>query len=648
MGLLARQRVEADYSVSAWAETFVTSMTGRSRRRRLALPGSSIGPARQRGLRVRAPRPQVKTRPVLSTRLAIDEPLHSSRTIDGRRRSDVVEAAGNAGPPRHPADVQASRMGVVAVREIGWWSRDGWGEVLLGAKACVWTSGANRAGSRRSNPGLIAWFIARTFPREPSTSSTSWCRIGGPCFGSGFAAEKGRNEGKRSQHLASIGVPTITPIALGEQRQRKFLFENYLVTLAISAAIPLDEFVEQHLPDRPEPLRSQVRQRLGQAMAVMTARLHDAGLLHQDFHPGNIMVRLAADHTPELFMIDLDALRTSRRVTWKLARQNLALLDHFFWLRSSRTDRYRFLKTYLRNRSEKPPDVRGFARRIEETTRLWAERLWRRWGRRCRSSNKYFEIHPGETRWCVASRDLDPAEIQPLLDDPDLPFRRPGDDPLEELADDDGGRDDDGGAGSAHPGHLQAVQSQEMAGSAPDLFRPSRAWRSWQAGQHLASRGIPTPQNLAFLSRRRSFKNDPLFWFLPHETYLITVKEENVVDLGTYTRKVLPSLPPDVRRGRIRSLTVSLAELIRSLHDRSLSHRDLKAVEHTDQHGFDRPVVSAQRDRSGRGSSATSDPANRRVQNLARLCISLEAVPGRNRTDVLRFLRLISRGACRP
>ena len=206
---------------------------------------------------------------------------------------------------------------------------------------------------------------------------------------------KGRNEGKRTQHLASIGVPTITPIALGERRKRKFLFENYLVTLAISSAIPLDEFVERHLPERPEPIRSQIRQKLAEAMAVMTARLHDAGLLHQDFHPGNIMVRLTADNTPELFMIDLDALRKSRRVTWKLARQNLALLDHFFWLRSSRTDRYRFLKTYLRNRSEPPPEVRGFAHRIEDTTRLWAERLWRRWGRRCRSSNKYFEVYPG-------------------------------------------------------------------------------------------------------------------------------------------------------------------------------------------------------------------------------------------------------------
>ena len=153
------------------------------------------------------------------------------------------------------------------------------------------TSGATKDGSRRSSRGLIASFTAWIFPRERSTSSTSWCRIGEPCSASGFAAARGRNEGKRSQHLASIGVPTITPIALGERRKRKFLFENYLVTLAISSAIPLDEFVERQLPEWPEPLRSQIRQKLAEAMAVMTARLHDAGLLHQDFHPGNILVR---------------------------------------------------------------------------------------------------------------------------------------------------------------------------------------------------------------------------------------------------------------------------------------------------------------------------------------------------------------------
>ena len=32
-----------------------------------------------------------------------------------------------------------------------------------------------------------------------------------------------------------------------------------------------------------------------------------------------------------------------------------------------------------------------------------------------------------------------------------------------------------------------------------NLVRPSRAGRAWQAAQHLKSRGLPTPQNLAYV-----------------------------------------------------------------------------------------------------------------------------------------------------
>jgi tRNA A-37 threonylcarbamoyl transferase component Bud32 len=563
---------------------------------------------------------------------------HERSTASGARLlSRLQETRASQGIRRmfKPPEWDWSQFG-----NVGWWSRDGWGEVLLGPEGLrldEWNeqgqvttikSGPHRVVYRVDLPqGTI--YVKHFLVPDWRAMLRQWVRRG-----------KGRNEGKRSQHLASIGVPTITPIALGERRQRKFLFENYLVTLAISSAIPLDEFVERHLPERPEPIRSQVRQKLAKAMAVMTARLHEAGLLHQDFHPGNIMVRLAADHTPELFMIDLDALRKVRHVSWKPARQNLALLDHYFWLRSSRTDRFRFLKTYLRNRSEPPPDVRGFAHRIEGATRLWAERLWRRWGRRCRRSNKYFEIRPGRTTWCVASRDLAPAEIQPLLDDPDLPFRRPATIILKNSRTTTVAETTMMVRGNPTQVVYKRFNRKKWLDPLLTLCRPSRAWRSWQAGQHLASRGIPTPQNLAFISRRRPFKKSPLFWFLPHETYLITVKEENVVDLGTYARKVLPNLPSDARRARIRSLTIALAELVRSLHDRSLSHRDLKAAnilincQSTD--GPDRLSVI---DLVG-VHLRHPIPWNRRVQNLARLCISLDAVPGRNRPDFLRFLRL--------
>jgi tRNA A-37 threonylcarbamoyl transferase component Bud32 len=416
------------------------------------------------------------------------------------------------------------------------------------------------------------------------------------------------------------------------------LFENYLVTPAISSATPLDQFVQRDLFAQPEPLRSQIRQKLADEMGVMTARLHDAGLLHRDFHPGNILVRLAEEGSPELVMIDLDALRASRRVSWKLARQNLASLDHYFWLRSSRTDRFRFLKAYLQNREEPSPDVLRFARQIEATTRLWAERLWRRWGRRCRFSNKYFEVYAARSTWCVASRDLDPAEVRRLLDDPDLPFTSSATLVLKDSRTTTVAETTMVVQGRPTRVIYKRFNRKKWLDPLLTLVRPSRAWRSWQAAQHLVSRGIPTPQNLAFLAQKRTFQRNPLSWFLPRETYLIVVKHPSAVDLMTYSRQVLPSLAPEARRARIRALTVALAKLVRNLHERSLSHRDLKASN-----------ILVGLDPQGNDQLSLIDlvgvrlrhplPWNRRLQNLARLCVSLDTVPGPTRTDGLRFLR---------
>ena len=213
-------------------------------------------------------------------------------------------------------------------------------------------------------------------------------------------------------------------------------------------------------------------------------------------------------------------------MTWKLARQNLALLDHFFWLRSSRTDRYRFLKTYLRNRSERPPRVRGFAhgsrkRRVSGPSGSGGAGAAAA-GRR----TSILRSITGDTTWCVASRDLstggNPAPARRSR--PAIPPA--GDQNLEGLADDHGRRDDDGRAGSAHAGHLQAVQSQEVAGSAPDPV-PSFACMAVVAGRpapreprhsHTAKPGVHLAPTIV--------QGLPLFWFLPHETYLITVKDQ--------------------------------------------------------------------------------------------------------------------------
>ncbi len=104
-------------------------------------------------------------------------------------------------------------------------------------------------------------------------------------------------------------------------------------------------------------------------------------------------------------------------------------------------------------------------------------------------------------------------------------------------------------------------------------------------------------------------------------------------------RKLLPALDEPSRRHRVRHLNLALAHLIRNLHERSLSHRDLKATN---------ILVHLDRLDSGDFLSLIDlvgvrlmhpVPQRRRIKNLARLSVSLAGAVGRTRTEALRFLR---------
>ena len=90
---------------------------------------------------------------------------------------------------------------------------------------------------------------------------------------------------------------------------------------------------------------------------------------------------------------------------------------------------------------------------------------------------------------------------------------------------------------------------------------------------------------------------------------------------------------------RIRRLTLALAKLLRTLHERSLSDRDLKTsniliVGDPDAEPPRLSVIDLVGVRL-----IHPLPNHRRIQNLARLHTSLADVVGRTRTDALIFLR---------
>src|SRR5437899_511958 len=71
------------------------------------------------------------------------------------------------------------------------------------------------------------------------------------------------------------------------------------------------------------------------------------GVLHRDLHAGNFLVRR---ETEEVFLVDLDAVRLGSPLDEAASVANLAMLAAGFVRRASRTDRFRFLSTYVRAR----------------------------------------------------------------------------------------------------------------------------------------------------------------------------------------------------------------------------------------------------------------------------------------------------------
>ncbi len=448
---------------------------------------------------------------------------------------------------------------------------------------------------------------------------------------------KARIEYRHALAVAERGIPTFEALAVGEPCRGTPARDSYLLTRALPETRPLNSFLEITLPQWPSRRQARLRQRLAAALARLLAQMHDAGIAHYDLHPGNLLLRLDADDCVELFLVDLHAVRIGAPLAWTARRANLILLNRWFLLRSQRTDRLRFWR-YYESLTSPPSDA---IEQIERGTLRSNLRLWHKMDRRSVQSNRHFRaIQSGEVSGHVAA-DVFGEALAELAAAPDAPFQRPDalilkKSPSSAVVEFD--------LSTPHgPRRIVYKRFAVTRWSDPwtALFRPTPALRSYVMGHALRLRCLPTPRPLAVWHRHR--------FGLPREGYLLTEKVADAMDLRAFVDS-LHTLPPADCRASLRRLIDQTAHLLATLHQRRVSHRDLKAANllvsgastldresNVSLHLID--LVGARRLLKLR--------RERRAQNLARLNASFLNHPGVTRGDRLRFLRVYLRWGLR-
>ncbi|WP_018248123.1 lipopolysaccharide kinase InaA family protein [Orenia marismortui] len=119
--------------------------------------------------------------------------------------------------------------------------------------------------------------------------------------------------------LENIGLRTPKPIALLEQRGK---FNQIVYSYFITEYIDYDYNLLDILKDYDHPLRSKAQEWLPQ-IARDIKKMHDAGIVHNDLHAGNILVG-DIDNNPKFYYIDLNRGRIKKSLKLKTRMQDLA------------------------------------------------------------------------------------------------------------------------------------------------------------------------------------------------------------------------------------------------------------------------------------------------------------------------------------
>jgi Lipopolysaccharide kinase (Kdo/WaaP) family len=432
--------------------------------------------------------------------------------------------------------------------------------------------------------------------------------------------------------VAALGLPTFEPAGLGIFRSKGIARDGYLVSRAISDAIPLDQFLLTEFQAFSGPRQAQVRQQLAAELGRIAATLHQNRIEHVDLHAANLLVRMNGPAQPSVSLIDLHSVRFRRIMTARAREGNLAALNQFFAGRATRSDRLRFFKAYQAALDRSRLDALAeHALRVEQRLANSAQAGWNRADRAWNRGNRHvrkLETRDGCARMLAALESSSMAGwAAALCEDPEsfltlhavrwakrassnrvALVQLPGDD--EQL------------------GWLKCTREDSLTERllAPLRFSPAR--RAWESGHALLRRGLDTPRPLVVVDRMHRGARS---------SYLLTEAIEDAIPLAEFLRRSACGPARSDNRAAIARRGRRLALQLRQLHASGFDHRDLKFPNLlTSVHPGNPRVWLLDLEGLRRWRRL---PRRRAWQNLSRLSASSLTVAGITNSDRLRFLK---------
>jgi hypothetical protein len=165
-----------------------------------------------------------------------------------------------------------------------------------------------------------------------------------------FRQSASRRAWEMGHALLRRGIDTPKPLAVVERRNETPA-RHYLLTAAIEESTTLDQFLRCELPKLSPFVQAEWLEGHSERLARQLRRLHGSGFDHRDLKFSNLLVsREAADC--RVWLLDLDHVRTWRRLPFRRAVQNLSRLAVSARLHPAlrATDLVRFLRVYLGSR----------------------------------------------------------------------------------------------------------------------------------------------------------------------------------------------------------------------------------------------------------------------------------------------------------